>query len=557
VSTIERKSPSSDERSSSENKLLKGSPEADLTGRDRMTYNVVASWVGYLVFVVAGLILPRMIDRHIGQTALGIWDFAWSLVSYFSIAGLGIGSSVNRYVAKCRSAQDLEGLRAAVSSVCVIQVVSGIMVGVISLAAGWSIPYFFSERLGPNSTATQLVVVLLGLSIAVQMAFDSFRGVITGCHRWDVHNGLNSGSYAIISIGMIVALMLGGHLVSMSVVYLGGTVLGEVARVWAAYRICPEISIRLRYFNFLQAREMFGFGLKGIAAGIPGLIIGQGTSIFVTHYIGPAMLAVFARSAALVKHSDVIINKFSSVLTPTAGSLQGSGKFDDVQKLLFSSARIGVYLTLPIVLFLSILGDPLLRLWMGDRYESGLVLVILAVGSFLPISLQSVFSILTGLNLHGWVGAVSSLVTVISFGLGALALTFIGWDLHGAAVIIAISSTLGLGILRPLYGCLKLKVPILKFLWETFSLPTACGAPFALCLAAIQMLLVERPLIAVLAGCAGGVLILGPLYWRYLLPETNRQKFKSPMRKLAGAEGCGKLPVRQSSRDAEAQEHRD
>lgn len=537
MSTIELPSSPADERGSFKSKLLNRSVKPDLTGQDKMAYNVVASWVGYLVFVVAGLILPRMIDRHIGQTALGIWDFAWSLVSYFSIAGLGIGSSVNRYVAKFRSAQDLEGLRTAVASVWVIQVVSGLIVVAISLAAGWSIPYFFSERLGANSTATQLVVVLLGLSIAVQMAFDSFRGVITGCHRWDVHNGLNSGSYLIISIGMIVALMSGGHLVSMSVVYLCGTVLGEAVRVWAAYRICPEISIQLRYFDLHQARDMLGFGLKGIAGGITGLIIGQGISILVTHYIGPAMLAVFSRPAALVKHTDVIINKFSSVLTPTAGSLQGSGKFDDVQKLIFSSARMGVYLTLPIVLFLSILGNHLLRLWMGDRYEAGLVLAILAFGSFLPISLQSVFSILTGLNQHGFVGAVSSLITVILFGLGALALTIVGWDLSGAAIIIAISATMGMGIIRPLYGCRKLKIPILKFLWETFSLPIACGTPFALCLAAIQMLLVERPLIAVLAGCAGGVLILGPLYWRCLLPEAKRRIFKSRVRKLFGTEG--------------------
>ena len=97
----------------------KSNMKEDLTGRDRMVWNVLTSWAGHMVFVIAGFIMPRMIDRHIGQTSLGIWDFSWSLVNYFGLAGLGIGSSVNRYVAKYRAVNDIEGLRKAVSSVCV------------------------------------------------------------------------------------------------------------------------------------------------------------------------------------------------------------------------------------------------------------------------------------------------------------------------------------------------------------------------------------------------------------------------------------------------------
>jgi len=71
----------------------------DLTGRHRLVSNVIFNWGGHFVFIIAGFIMPRMIDRRLGQEILGIWDFAWSLVSYFQIVGMGIGSSVNRFVA--------------------------------------------------------------------------------------------------------------------------------------------------------------------------------------------------------------------------------------------------------------------------------------------------------------------------------------------------------------------------------------------------------------------------------------------------------------------------
>jgi O-antigen/teichoic acid export membrane protein len=170
----------------------KSNIKEDLTGRDRMAWNVLASWAGHMVFVIAGFVMPRMIDRHIGQTSLGIWDFSWSLVSYFGLAGLGIGSSVNRYVAKYRAVNDIDGLRRAVSSVWCIQVVVSFVIVLATAVVASFIPLWFKERLGAEMKIAQWVVVLLGLSLAVEMAFDAFRGVMTGCHRWDFHNGLNA-----------------------------------------------------------------------------------------------------------------------------------------------------------------------------------------------------------------------------------------------------------------------------------------------------------------------------------------------------------------------------
>src|SRR4030088_142418 len=93
----------------------------DLTGRDRFVWNVLASWAGHFVFIVAGFIMPRQIDRHVGQVGLGVWDFGWTAVNYFSLAQIGVGVSVNRYVARYRAARDNEGLSRLISSVMLIQ----------------------------------------------------------------------------------------------------------------------------------------------------------------------------------------------------------------------------------------------------------------------------------------------------------------------------------------------------------------------------------------------------------------------------------------------------
>ena len=94
----------------------------DRSGRDRMAWNIMASWGGHAVFVVAGFLMPRLIDEHLGQSSLGIWDFSWSIVSYFVLAQVGVGSSVNRYISKFRTAGDVDGLRAGPAAVPVVVV---------------------------------------------------------------------------------------------------------------------------------------------------------------------------------------------------------------------------------------------------------------------------------------------------------------------------------------------------------------------------------------------------------------------------------------------------
>lgn len=97
----------------------------DLTGRERMVSNVIFSWGAHSVFIIAGFIMPRMIDRRLGQELLGIWDFSWSLVSYFQLVQAGIASSVNRYVARYRAAGDMLGVNRVVSSATCILCIGG------------------------------------------------------------------------------------------------------------------------------------------------------------------------------------------------------------------------------------------------------------------------------------------------------------------------------------------------------------------------------------------------------------------------------------------------
>jgi hypothetical protein len=84
-------------------------------------------------------------------------------------------------------------------------------------------------------------------------------------------------------------------------------------------------------------------------------------------------------------------------------------------------------------------------------------------------------------------------------------------------------------LIHPLYACRKLQISIAHYLKNVFVLPIVCALPFAACLWINRVVLGDRPLVSVILGCATAVLVLGPLYWRYVVPDAKRRELKQAL----------------------------
>lgn len=505
----------------------------DTTGRDRMAWNLFSSWGAHFVFIIAGFVLPRLIDRHLGQAALGVWDFGWSMVSYFSLSQIGIGSSVNRYVARYRAANDLAGVRRTVSSAVCLNLAIAFVVLALTAAASWSLPLLFGNRLGGFTGEARWIVGFLGAGLAVEMAFHSFGGVMTGYHRWDLHSFLNAGFHMATVAAMAVALSAGGGLKALALTSLCGSIATELTRAALAYRVCPGLRIRRADAEWDLARSLLQFGATVSIVGLSKLVLGQTVNLLVVGYLGPAALAVLLRPLSLVRHAANLAGKFGVMFQSTASALQGSGQHAELRKLLMESSRYGACLALPMMLVVGILGGPILRIWMGSRYENSLVVAILGAGFVLPMCQQPVAHILVGMNLHGRLAFGIFGRSLLGIALGFITVVGLQWGLVGATLAIAIP-TLGDGIFIPLFACRHLGIAPLQYFRRVFTGPLACAAPFALCLLATRVLLGDRPWLAIGLGGAAGALVLGPLYWRYILTTGIRQRLAAHAARALG-----------------------
>jgi len=452
----------------------------DLTGKSQMLRNTLISWGSHLVLVVSGFIMPRLVDEYVGAAQLGIWDFCWTLVNYLVLVGLGVGGSSNRFIAKARAEKDGEELNRILSTVIVIQffVCTFIVVGTLLLIASFS--SYFSEQLGEHLELTKQVMFFLGISLAITNFFSASRGVLTGFHRWDLHNSITAATSFVSLLLMLLMLFLGHGIVGMAIGYLIGNGLSDAIRAYLAYKYCRPLSPSWSLVSFEKFKEVMGYGIKCKLSTLPPVFLLQSVNVMIVAALGPAALAVFSRPLALTRHVSTFMAKFTMILTPSAGSMLQDDKKDELKQFFLMTTKLSFAFTLPMVIGLAITGDYIIGFWMGADYANWLVICILSLGALLPTAQDCSIRILMGMNLHG---KISVYVSVLVFALFAFFYySNIEITLTVAALALTVPMNIAYGILLPIYTCNKLNISLTDYFKKSLISPFLAIIPFTVLL---------------------------------------------------------------------------
>lgn len=506
------------------------SPNPDLTGRNQRVYNVIIGWLGQLVFVASGFILPRMINTNLGKETLGIWDFAWSLITYFEFIYGGLVSSVNRYVAKHRATGDIDGVNTAVNSAFFALLLLAVLVALLTSGTALLTPYFMQEKLGAQTSDAQWVIFFLGLSMVIKIGLAVFGGVLTGCHRWDLQHGINAATRLITLLGLVIILKMHGGLKELALVYLCLESLVLSSRCSLVFRVCPGLKINPSLARRKTTINMWRFGLKTLLPDLGDLLSNQTFNLFLVWFLGPAALAGYARPRALIRHIQTFTRRYTLTLTPTASSMQATSNDQEIHKLFIHSCQTGAYIIFPMVAVLVIMGEPILRIWMGKEYASNLLPVIISFG-YLPILLQLPLNgLLQGFNSHGWPGMFRFMASVFGIGFALIALGFF----HSSVIIAAIALFLPFWasefIATTLYAARRHGFSLRRYWLSGIFKPLVITTPMIIILLVFRIFLTTQPTWALFGGIFFGLSAFAVSFWFFGATNEFRGKVHSQIK---------------------------
>ncbi|MCC7293825.1 MAG: oligosaccharide flippase family protein [Phycisphaerales bacterium] len=510
--------------------------------KNSLALAVAANWTSHVVFLVSGFLLPRMIDRTLGRDALGVWDFAWSLAAYTSLLALGVSSAISRFVSRYRQMRDDEGLcRTYSASLALLWASFALGCAAVAIFVSWT-PWFLegsSERpLTPELlTLARNMVALLGLAAAIQLPVTVYSGVLSGCQRFDLRTGIRVGCSGVALALMIAALLAGAGLEWVALTYLVSELAMGVLNWAAAKRLCPELCFHARLVTRAALWEVLGFGGKTVLQSVSRMGLYQTSGLIVTYFLGPAWLAVYSRQRALTQFVYKMMSIYGNVFTPEASALEAAGDREGLRALVVKSSRFGFAIALPFVVTFSLGGGAVLRLWMGADYQSQAVLAILMLGHLMTFAQRGTFNILIGMNRHGTSSLWELASSAGSIGLGLLFVPVLNGGLVGAALAVGLAVLVGGGLAPAWIACRVLEIPFARYLREVLPQPVLYVTPLGAVLAVCAVMFPDRPYMQLGVGLGLGGAVTVPIYWRHVLTDSLRERFRGRIRRYAGLVG--------------------
>jgi O-antigen/teichoic acid export membrane protein len=395
------------------------------TGR-HFVYNLLGAGLPLLLGVVA---IP-VIGRQAGYERLGFLTIVWAAIGYLGFLDFGLARVFSRRVALASEAGQLRAemsfLRWAARRVfalcCVLAVVLALAVPTHWLSGANASPDWRAE--------VQQAWWILASSIPPLVLASVWRGAMEGRAAFGPVNVLRVG-LGVWTFGMPLLLLLW---FTQLPILVAGIVLGRWVSLLAHSLWCRR--------HLPDAGPLEGDAAKHRTAFRRAFM--EGGWITVSGVVGPMMVvfdrfvlgsitalssvAVYSIPQEMVLRMLGVPGLLANVLFPQLAVLAQQGG-DDAARLVNRSVRIKLLVMLPVCVGLSVLAEPLLRLWLGAAiaHEAAPVLRCLLVGAIFNTAAQVPFAHLQASG-RAWLTARIHLAELLPYG----AALFWGCAHHGA-----------------------------------------------------------------------------------------------------------------------------
>ena len=393
----------------------------------------IVLFAGNLTATAGQTVASILIARLLGPGQYGTYTLAFVIPSIFQLfVGLGVNTSVTRFVAYHLSRNENEEAKRFAQSAILINLVFGLILsGVCFLSAA-----VLSQLLFHRAYLAQYVE----LASAIVLAQALLNAAVASAIGW---NAMGQASFASITVALaklllsplliVVGLGLTGAVVGQTSAALLGAISAVGILYWFKIR-----SFKVGWHDLTSdARQMVGYGFPAFAANILSGVWPYYLSVVLAAVAADTVIGYYQAAFNFTVAISLLSGATGSALFPAFTSLHG--RKGDLPTALKLAVKYVGFVTAPVIFVLAATAKQLMVLLYGHSYSAG--------ATFLELLAFSAAPVLLGLTVlpSFFNGVARTRLTLVMVGLGAVVL-FV------SAPVLAIS--LNLGVDGLIYGLL-------------------------------------------------------------------------------------------------------
>jgi len=481
--------------------------------------NTALNLVGRALPLMVGIVTIPFIIRGLGTDRFGILSLTWVVLGYFSLFDLGLGRATTKFVAEYLGRGETDRLARLVWTSVALQGVLGIVGGVAVAAL---VPLLVDRVLNipPQFVAeTKGAFYLLALSVPVVILSSSVRGVLEAGQRFDLVNAVQVPAGAATFLLPVVALLFGAQLFGIVVLLVTSRLVTLLAYFALCFMVFPALK-RSFSIHLELVRPLLAYGGWIAVSNIVSPILVYLDRFIIGSLLTMAALAYYTVPYEVVTHLLIIPSSLVATLFPAFSSLGALGDRPRLETLFARSVKYLLLVMGPIILFVTLFAEPLLRIWLGGELaeKSTLVFQILAVGVLINSLVYIPCSLMQGIGRADLI-AKFHLLELPVYGVMAW-LLIIKMGITGAALAWA----LRMGYAVPILFAISFRlVRISPLTFSKRGLLRSVLGMLALVVATMLVALLERRLLAQIIFVGVLAVLYGLVVWGYVLDDSDKR----------------------------------
>ena len=346
----------------------------------RSVMNIKVGMLFYMLSLFLAFFSRKIFLDCLGAEFIGLTGMLMNIMSFLSVAELGIGTSIVYFLYKPLQEDNHEKINEVMSMLAYLYRCIGAIIGIMGIAVSLFFPWWF------NNLTTGLPLVyfafysFLGSSVAGYI-FNYKQLLVSANQKQYLVNSYFQTIGILQSIAQILLAYYYRNLWLWIIIGLIFTIIGIIIFNYRIQKLYPWLNINLKQGreNLKKYPEILKKTRQIFIQKIKDFILYRSDEIMVGMFVSVVKVAFYGNYTMIINKLNFMVNILSEGLSAGVGNLIAEGNKDKIMKIFWELTATR-FLILGIIIFsLLLFLQSFIGCWLGTEYQLSNIIVYLVI----------------------------------------------------------------------------------------------------------------------------------------------------------------------------------
>lgn len=337
----------------------------------------------YIISIFLSFFSRRIFLNCLGEEFIGLTGMLNNIMSYLSVAELGIGTSIIYFLYKPLQENNHEKINEIMSMLAFLYRSIGLIIGSVGFVISLFFPWWFSNTSVGLTIVYFAFYALLAQSMIVYII--NYRQLLLNANQKNYVVSAYFQTIGIVQyITQIVVAYYWHNLYLWVVIGLVYTVIGCIVLNYRIRKEYPWLTINLKSGRKLlgtypevlkKTRQVFALKMKD-------LILYRSDEILVGAFVSISQVAFYGNYTMIINKLVYIVNILSDGMSAGVGNLIAEGNKNNIMKVFWEMTATRFFIMGMVIFPLLMFIQPVICCWVGSQYLLPSIIAYLLIFNF-------------------------------------------------------------------------------------------------------------------------------------------------------------------------------